>query len=124
MILTPEEYTALSGLARKGASTPDELRVLNNYLSSIETRNGVKRYFLKVRYQESGTPLQPTVRFPTTWPPELEFDIELYERPISKTDVNNMLTNRAKQPTNVMVTKDPGGIVGWSKLDDFFAVTP
>ena len=120
MNLSEEAYTALVSLARRGVTTPEEQRVFEEYLRLIDLHNGIKRYVLLVKFQEQNAPIPPTAKFPERWPPELSFTIEQIGRPISKTDVLAHLDAKANEPTNVMVTKDTGGVVGWTKLEDFF----
>ena len=118
--LTIEQYEALVFLARKGAGTSDAKRVLENFLKDVDKTNGVTRYFLKARWQELGAALPKITSFPTTWPPELELDLERTDRPIAKVDVEEAVNKKASKPENIMVTRDPAGIAGWTKLDQFF----
>lgn len=120
LALNQQDYEALIALARKGAATPDEVRRLDTFLRSIEKANGVNRYGLWVQWQEQDQPLPPTTRFPETWPPDLRFYVELISRPIARVDVEAVLKQKARKPANVLVTKDPGALVGWSELDSFF----
>jgi len=117
MTLTVQQYTALVALARRGA--PDAVE-LEQFLVSIEKANGITRYFALVRWQETDSPLQPTVRFPENWPPTLEAAIEKVNSPITRQDVNDLLSTRARRPVTVLVTRDPAGNVGWTPVDDFF----
>lgn len=118
--LNQQDYEALIALSRKGATTPNGARRLDTFLRSIEKANGVTRYGLWVQWQEQDQPLPPTARFPEKWPPEMRFLIELISRPIARVDVEAVLKQKARKPTNVLVTKDPGALVGWSSLDQFF----
>ena len=118
--LDQEQYLALASLARLGADTPDKQRAVDSYLKSIEVANGMVRYALLVQWQETDTPLPPTTDFPEVWPPELRARVERVDRPIAKSDVQKVVDARSKNPTNILVTKDMGGIVGWTKLNDFF----
>lgn len=118
--LDQQGYEALIALARKGASTPDEARRLDTFLVSLEKNNGINRYGLWVQWQEQDQPLPPTTRFPEVWPPNMRFFLELISRPIARVDVDAVLKQQARKPTNVLVTKDPGAIVGWTAVDQFF----
>jgi len=93
---------------------------LESFLRSIEERNGIKRYFLAVRWQEIGIPLQTGIRFPETWPPNLTAYIQQFTRAIARSDVDSLLEARAVNPQLVMVTTDPGLRIGWTLLDDYF----
>ena len=122
MTLTVQQYTALVALARRGA--PDAVE-LEQFLVSIEKANGITRYFALVRWQETDSPLQPTVRFPENWPPSrwrprASAAIEKVNSPITRQDVNDLLSTRARRPVTVLVTRDPAGNVGWTPVDDFF----
>lgn len=104
---------------------PNLVRELEHFLVSIEKHNGITRHFLAIRWNESGAPLPGRVagaptRFPENWPPTLEASIELLTRPIARTDVDAVVTARAMQPLDIMVTPDPGKRVGWTLLDDYF----
>lgn len=150
--LSFQEYESLVAFARKGAKLegtirafetdptlrrlwekartqygwdPQLMRDLEVFLKSIEKANDINRYFVALRWQESGEPLPPRVagaptRFPENWPPTLEGTIELLTRPIARLDADAFLQARAKQPMNVMCTTDPGLRVGWTPIDDFF----
>lgn len=118
--LSQQDYEALISLSKKGAETPDELRSLDAFLRGIETKNGVSRYGLWVQWQEQDQPLPPTTRFPEKWPPEMRFFIQLISRPIARADVEAVLKQKARKPVTILVTKDPGGVVGWATLDQFF----
>lgn len=118
--LTLEEYEALVALATRGMTTADEQRALDAFTHSIEKNNGVTRYNLWVQWQEADYPLPPTTSFPEVWPPEMRQYITRVDRPIAKSDVEAVLVLKATNPVNVLVTKDPGAIVGWVKLEDMF----
>lgn len=118
-----EQYAALISLARAGASGPgdgDKMRALEVFLKDIDAANNVARYALLVQWQELDSPVPPGARFPDKWPPEMRFLLERTDRPIAKADVLAALKKVAKNPHEVMVTRDVGGVVGWTKIDDFF----
>jgi hypothetical protein len=115
--LTTDQYTSLVALARRG--TQDQVP-LEAFLISIEKANGITRYLLWVRWQELDSPLPPTTRFPTHWPPELQRLIQQINQPVSLAQVNQVLATYAKNPTNVMVTPDPNALLGWSTLAQYF----
>jgi len=119
LTISLEEFTALASLARAGAATPDKRRTLETFLKSIEAKNNVKRYVVWVQWQEQDSPV-PTSDFPEKWPPEMRVLLERTDRPIAKSDVVTAVDKKASKPTNIMVTKDPGAVVGWTKLEDFF----
>ena len=103
----------------------NQVRALETFLKEIEKANGITRYFLAVRWQEMAEPLPPrtagaATRFPENWPPNLEGTMELLTRPICKADVVAFLDARAQKPTNILVTPDPGFIVGWTPLETYF----
>jgi hypothetical protein len=117
--LSLQEYEALLYLARVGA-TADGRRRVDAFAADIEKRNGVKRYFLWVQWQETNYPLPPTTDFPNKWPPELRTSLERTDRPICLTDIEAVLAVKARKPINVLVTRDPGAELGWTKINDFF----
>ena len=116
------QYESLVALARKGAEVDglDRIRQLEEFLTSIEKDNNITRSLVVVKWQELNQPLPPGTLFPETWPPELTATIELVTRPVAKVDVEQMLAQKASNPTNVMCKKDPAGIVGLTPIDDFF----
>jgi hypothetical protein len=118
--LTTEQYASLIFLARKGAASSDAKRVLENFLRDIDKSNDVTRYFLKVRWQELNAALPKNTSFPTTWPPTQELDLERTDRPIAKVDVEEAVNKKASKPENILVTYDPAGIAGWTKIAEFF----
>lgn len=124
--LTEEQYSALVTLAREGVKDQDgnvladKSRRLEAFLRDIEEAGGVTRHGLWVQWQETDQALPPTVRFPEKWPPELRFYLELTSRPITKLDVEKVLDANARKPMNVLVTQDPGALVGWATLEHYF----
>jgi hypothetical protein len=117
--LTVEQYDALVGLSRQAlASDPDRSRALEAYIKEIDAQNGIKRYQLHVRWREAGQQPPPS-NFPDTWPPTLEASIEL-KVPIAKSDVDLLLSERAIKPVGVLVTSDPGKLLGWTKIEAWF----
>lgn len=126
--LTQEDYEALVALAREGTNDkegsplPEKSRRLDEFLRSVEKKNGVKRDAVWVQWQELDAALPPGTDFPRKWPPELRVYIEFISRKVSRADVDQMLNARAKKPTSVLVTKDPAAQLGWTPIDDFFIV--
>lgn len=147
LTLDVAQYEALVGLARKGALydgllslakkdprcrsivdnaeagaalDSNQVRSLESFLKEIEKGNGITRYFLAVRWQEAGVPLQAGTRFPETWPPTHSVTIEQFTRAIARADVDAILSARATNPQLVMVTLDPGLRLGWTPIDDYF----
>lgn len=118
--LTLEDYQALVALARKGVTSDDQSRQLELFLISIEKQNNVLRFSAWVQWQELEQALPPTTKFPEQWPPELRRRIDILNRPIARSDVQAVLDQYAKKPTNVMITTDPAAQVGWTPIDVFF----
>ena len=120
------QYEALIALARDGTKNSDgsvdsdKARKLDAFLRLIEKQNGVTRDAVWVQWQEMGEALPPTTNFPSVWPPEKRYFIELVTRRIARADVDQMLAARANKPINVLVTKDPGARLGWTPIDSFF----
>lgn len=119
--LTQEQYEALIFLARRGAEgDAQKLTQLDIFLRDIERTNGITRSFLMIQWQELSAPLPPGTKFPERWPKELRKNIELVSRPVSKADVDAVLEKYAVEATNILVTKDTAGLVGWTPVDQFF----
>lgn len=118
--LTQEQYEALIALARAGALTTGDAQNLEAFLRQIETASGVTRYSLWVQWQEMDQPLPPNTNFPAVWPPQLRSFMERLDRPIAKAEVIALVNSKAKRPTNLMCTRDPSALLGWTKITDFF----
>ena len=121
-ILEQEEYEALISLGREGAAIkgPNHVRSFEEFLLLIERKNNITRSIVWVQWQELDTPLPPNTDFPDTWPPEQRKKIELITRPVARVDVDQVVAQFARQPENILVTKDPAGIIGYTPIDDFF----
>lgn len=123
---TNPRLSYLIGAAKQYVGTTvARVHELESFLKSIEKQNDVTRYYLAVRWQELDEPLPPRVagaatKWPENWPPFLEGSIELLTRPVAQGDVVAFLAAKAKNPTNVMVTPDPGMRVGWTELEQYF----
>lgn len=121
--LDQEQYEALVALARDGATAsgdPNKSRQLEAWLRLIEKNNGVKRDLVVVIWQEMNAPLPAGTFFPTTWPPELKKSVELTTRPVARADIDKVLEVHAKNPTSIMCTRDPEGVLGLTPIDQFF----
>ena len=124
--LTQEDYEALISLAQRGTINPDGSRdqqralVLDSFLKGIEKANGITRYFLAIQWQSPTAPLPPGTNFPDTWPPELRYFLQLISRPITQADVLAVVAQRTPNATNILVTRDPAGMLGWTPVADFF----
>lgn len=124
--LDQEQYEALVEFARQGTLVgasevaADKARKLERFLRDLEQKNGITRYSVWVQWQELDAPLPAYAAFPTKWPPEWRERIMLVGRPIARVDVEQVLRHKARNPTNVLVTRDPGAELGWTRLEDFF----
>ena len=119
--LTQEEYEGLVALAHVGAV--DQLP-LNQLLEQIEKNNGIKRYMLWVQWQDAAGVVPIGMEFPEKWPADLRTRIEQLDVPISRQQVEDTVALRANKPINLLVTDDPNAVLGWSTLDQWFAVQP
>ena len=124
--LTQEQYEALISLAQAGTRRHDgcvdqqKAMVLDAFLKDLETTNGIVRSSLWMPWQDPKTPLPPRVSFPETWPPELRYFLQFISRPIAKTDVLAVVSQRTASAVNILVTPDPAALVGWTTIDDYF----
>lgn len=118
--LQQSDYETLVELARRGATDADKARALESWLKDLEEASGIHRYAIWVQWQEQDSPLPAGTQFPEKWPPELRAYLALTTRPITKGDVDTMLKSKASNPTSILVTRDPGAIVGWTELNEFF----
>jgi hypothetical protein len=118
--LLSDEYMALVALARKGVDDTKQLdQVL---LLPIEQRNEIKRYVLTVQWQDATAVIPVGSEFPDNWPPSLRIKIEQLNVPITRQQVEDAVALRTNRPVSILVTPDPNGSVGWSTLDQWFAV--
>lgn len=119
--LTLEQYTALISLGRKGVGgDPNRIQDYELFLRDIEKANKITRYAILVRWQELNEPLPPHRDFPRSWPPERQTLMERTDRPIARKDLDDKLKTLSRRPEEIMVTRDLGGIAGWTKVDEFF----
>lgn len=120
VLLTQDQFTTLVSLARRNIASSDDLRKLNVFIDSILKKNNIKHFLLWVRWKNAGELLPVTLNFPKVYPPTLEFCLESFERPISRSDVQEMLDKQGKTTIEVIVTTDPAKLVGWTRIDDYF----
>ena len=126
--MSQEDYEALISFAQKGVRGSDaaaqqgQAVALDGLLKSIEKENGIVRYSLWVQWQDPNQPLPPNTRFPYTWPPEMRSFIQFLSRPIAKSDVLALVAQRAPNAVNILVTPDPGALLGWTDVDQYFVM--
>ncbi len=124
--LEQPEYETLIAFARQGtlnadgSVNQDRAQGLDAWLRLIEQKNGIKRNFVWIQWQEQDAPLPAGTNFPKKWPPEMRYPLTLISRPVARADVEQVLSVRATNPTSVLVTQDPAALVGWTELDVFF----
>lgn len=119
--MSEAQYEQLAGLARQGVNTAEGQRMLGDFLVGIEEANGITRYFLWVRWQEVGRIHPANQPFPENWPPTQEAKIERLNFPVSRATVEAVVADRSKNPTNILVSEDPGGELGWTSIDQYFS---
>lgn len=123
--LDQQQYEALIGLAREGTKDANGQVIhekalrLEEFLRSIENNSGITRYLLWVQWQELDEPLPAGTRFPDVWPPEKRARIEQVTRPISRSDIDQVIKENARKPTSILVTRDPGARYGWMPVEDY-----
>lgn len=109
--MTRYQYEALLALAvQTSRSETVQLR------AAIDAANEIGRFTLWVRWQDVTGAVPNTTNQFTNWPPEQQALLEM-DRPIARHDVEDVLRDRAVNPTTVLVTVDPEGIVGWTQID-------
>lgn len=111
MNIEREQLDALVDAAARG-DVPATVEIYESVLAA----NGVKRYFLMIRWHNTGG--APTYRS-TTWPPAFETHLLKQDRPIERADVDTILLALAVSPADVHVTSDVAGVVGWTAIGDF-----
>ncbi len=122
--LDQQQYEALIALARAGTfkpnGMPDQPKALSldTFLRSIEEKNNIVRDIVWIQWQELDTPL-PRHDFPEVWPPELRAYVETVTRLVSRADIDEVLKVKARKPTSILFTRDPGAVYGWTEIDKF-----
>lgn len=124
--LSQSEYETIVEFGRRGTLNSDgtvnqdSALAFNSWLEALERRNGIERSFVWVQWQEQNAPLPPGTVFPNKWPPEMRAYIALVSRPVALVDVEAVLEKQARNPTAVLVTRDPAASVGWTELNVYF----
>lgn len=115
--MTSDQYELLLEYTR--GRTPDA--VLTELQRAIDLANNVKRFFLYIRWMETGGSPPSRIEIGAGWPPTQEFKLRM-NRAISRQDVDDILRTQAERPVYVTVTNDELGVVGWTELDswDFY----
>lgn len=111
--MTREQYEALSNLA-----IGENTAVATPMRDAIDRANGIRRFYLNIRWEDVGGVPPPRIELGKGWPPAQTYLLVL-ERRISRADVDQVLTQNTKNPTNVQVTPDRYGVVGWSLIADY-----
>jgi hypothetical protein len=106
------QYDALVVAAMEGDI--ESVRALDMRIRSLA---GVTQFRLWVRWLEVGGAPAPRVS-PIDWPNTQKAEIVL-DRAIERADVDLLLQNRSINATDVHVTLDPDGQVGWYAVDAF-----
>jgi len=96
--------------------TPDA--VLADLQKKIDFANGVKRFFLFIRWMETGGAPPSRIEIGLGWPPSQQFKLR-QDRAIAREDVDTVLRTQAVRPVYVTVTNDELGVVGWTELDSW-----
>ncbi len=111
--MSRDQYELLLQYAT-GTRTADS--VLDALKKKIDTANSVKRFFLFIRWMESGGAPPTRIEIGNGWPPTQQFELHM-DRAISRDDVDTVLRTQAIRPVSPVVTTDPGGTLGWTELD-------
>ena len=116
--MSQDQYELLLDYAYGRKTADDNLSSLQR---SIDAANGVKRFFLYIRWMETGGQPPSPIQIGLGWPPTQEFKLRM-NRAISRSDVDDILRTQAVRPVYVTVTNDERGAVGWTELDvwDFY----
>jgi len=121
IVLAQNDYLALTALARQGLDGKD-LVPLDQLLQKIEQANGMQRYMLWVQWQEATAVVPVGAVFPKNWPANLRTRIEQIDVPITQTQVLEAVSLQANRPIDILVTPDPNAVLGWSTVEQYFAV--
>lgn len=119
-----DQYEALLDFAYGRRSATDEAEALRDLQRRIDTTNSVRRYFLYIRWMETGGSPPSRIEIGRGWPPSQQYKLFM-DRPITPEDVTAALNKQAKTPVYVTVTDDEDGNVGWTEIEqwDFNAAT-
>lgn len=113
--ISRDQYEALLDFAFGRRTARDELVDLQK---SIDTANAVKRFILLIRWMERGGKAPSRIEIGKGWPPTQTFTLQL-DRPITRSDVDDVLRTQAKNAVYPTVTNDELGEVGWTELDSW-----
>lgn len=115
--LTFEQYELLLDFAYGRNTQQSDLRDLQ---VRIDRTNSIKRYFLNIRWYETGgsPPSRIELKDAGSWPATQEFMLR-QNRPITRDDVDSTLLANAKKPVGTTVTADVRGVVGWTELSEW-----
>jgi hypothetical protein len=108
-----DQYNALLDFAYGRRTSSAERRELQRV---IDAANGVKRYFLYIRWMERGGSPPSRIEIGAGWPPTQSFKLRM-DRPITRQDVDDVLSKQARNSVYPTVTNDELGNVGWTELD-------
>ena len=111
----------LVALARVGLVGKNQVP-LDQMLARIEKTNGIRRHLLWVQWQEATAVVPVEARFPKNWPENLRTKIEQIGTPITQQQVESTVALHANKPIDILVTPDPNGVLGWSTVEQYFAV--
>lgn len=110
--LTRAQYESL--LAAASGDTAIDVLTLRE---TIDDANGIRRYFLRIRWQDLGAPRSKAWSM-EDWPPEQQRNLEL-DRPITLEDVNTAVLAAAVKPAGIMVSLSRVTNIGWTALEDW-----
>lgn len=111
--MSTDQYNALLDFAYGRRTEAEQLRQLQR---TLDAANGVRRYFLAIRWMERGGSPPSRIEIGRGWPPTQSFPLRM-DRPITRQDVDDVLRTQATSPVYVTVTNDENGIVGWTEID-------
>lgn len=112
LTLTRDQYEMLLDAAYSGDNA-----AVKTLQAEIDTANFITRHAVKVRWVDvAGKAVKPPTAL--TWPEQQTGTLELLV-PITRAHVEEFVASRAANPTDIQVTADLNGVVGWHTLDDY-----
>jgi hypothetical protein len=118
--LTDMQWKTVMGmLVDLTALDEKKLHPVQDLIREVNVANGIREYIVRVRWLDGAHPApRKDIDNPEQWPPELT-DRLVQTTPIYRADIQAFVETKSPRPIAIHVTRDPAGVVGWMKLEDW-----
>lgn len=114
--MSSEQFAVLARAALAGS---DDVPTMREYIEKIEKENGIRRYRLLIRWRTPAVQRLSDAQFPLNWPPSMTATLDQETVP-RKSDVEAIVASSGTRYTDIVVTRDLTGQVGWQTIEEFF----